>query len=44
MPNPKLDQSQRIKKTISDAKSGQAEIRNDKDGKIGVSIGKILKR
>ena len=25
---------------MSDAKSGQAEIRNDKDGNIGVSIGK----
>ena len=27
-------------RSISDAKSGQAEIRNDKDGNIGVSIGK----
>ena len=25
---------------LADAKSGQAEIRNDKDGNIGVSIGK----
>ena len=25
---------------MTDAKSGQAEIRNDKDGNIGVSIGK----
>ena len=25
---------------MSDAKSGQVEIRNEKDGKIGVSIGK----
>ena len=25
---------------MSDAKSGQVEIRNDKDGNIGVSIGK----
>ena len=29
-----------LKTAISDAKSGQAEIRNDKDGNIGVSIGK----
>ena len=29
-----------LKKAITDAKSGQAEIRNDKDGNIGVSIGK----
>ena len=29
-----------LKKAVSEAKSGQAEIRNDKDGNIGVSIGK----
>ena len=29
-----------LKTAITDAKSGQAEIRNDKDGNIGVSIGK----
>ena len=29
-----------LKTAVSDAKSGQAEIRNDKDGNIGVSIGK----
>ena len=29
-----------LKKAVLDAKSGQAEIRNDKDGNIGVSIGK----
>ena len=29
-----------VKKAITEAKSGQAEIRNDKDGNIGVSIGK----
>ena len=29
-----------LKNAISSAKSGQAEIRNDKDGNIGVSIGK----
>ena len=41
MPNPKLGSvSDNIKKAVSDAKSGQAEIRNDKDGNIGVSIGK----
>ena len=41
MPNPKLGSvTENIKKAISDAKSGQAEIRNDKDGNIGVSIGK----
>ena len=41
MPNPKLGSvTDNLKKAISDAKSGQAEIRNDKDGNIGVSIGK----
>ena len=41
MPNPKLGSvSDNIKQAVSDAKSGQAEIRNDKDGNIGVSIGK----
>ena len=41
MPNPKLGTvSENISKAIRDAKSGQAEIRNDKDGNIGVSIGK----
>ena len=41
MPNPKLGSvTQDVKKAISEAKSGQAEIRNDKDGNIGVSIGK----
>ena len=41
MPNPKLGSvSDDIKKAVTDAKSGQAEIRNDKDGNIGVSIGK----
>ena len=29
-----------LNKLLLDAKSGQAEIRNDKDGNIGVSIGK----
>ena len=41
MPNPKLGSvSENVKKAVTDAKSGQAEIRNDKDGNIGVSIGK----
>ena len=41
MPNPKLGSvSNDIKKAVSDAKFGQAEIRNDKEGNIGVSIGK----
>ena len=41
MPNPKLGSvSNDVKKAVTDAKSGQAEVRNDKDGNIGVSIGK----
>tara|TARA_B100000963_G_scaffold82238_1_gene70050 strand:+ start:435 stop:1124 length:690 start_codon:yes stop_codon:yes gene_type:complete len=41
MPNPKLGSvTQDLKTAILNAKSGQAEIRNDKDGNIGVSIGK----
>ncbi len=41
MPNPKLGTvTNNIKKAVMDAKSGKAEIRNDKDGNIGVSIGK----
>ena len=41
MPNPKLGSvTEDLKTAISDAKSGQAEIRNDKDGNLGVSIGK----
>ena len=41
MPNPKLGSvSNDIKQSVINAKSGQAEIRNDKDGNIGVSIGK----
>ena len=41
MPNPKLGSvSDDVKQAVTDAKSGQVEIRNDKDGNIGVSIGK----
>ena len=40
MPNPKLGSvTNEIKKAVTNAKSGQVEIRNDKDGNIGVSIG-----
>ena len=41
MPNPKLGSvTNDLKKAVTDAKSGQAEIKNDKDGNIGVAIGK----
>ena len=41
MPNPKLGSvTEDLKTAITNAKSGQAELRNDKDGNIGVSIGK----
>ena len=41
MPNPKLGTvTNNIKKAVTDAKSGQVEIRNDKDGNIWLSIGK----
>ena len=41
MPNPKLGSvSDNIKQAVTNAKSGQVEIRNDKDGNIGLSIGK----
>ena len=40
MPNPKLGSvTNDIKKAVTDAKSGQVEIRNDKDGNISLSIG-----
>ena len=40
MPNPKLGSvTNDLKKAITEAKSGQVEIRNDKDGNIGLSIG-----
>ena len=41
MPNPKLGTvTNEISKAVSEAKAGQVEIRNDKDGNIGLSIGK----
>ena len=41
MPNPKLGSvTEDLKTAVSNAKSGQVEIRNDKDGNIGLSIGK----
>jgi len=41
MPNPKLGTvTEDVKKAVTDAKSGQIEIRNDKDGNIGLTIGK----
>ena len=41
MPNPKLGSvTDDIKKAVSNAKSGQVELKNDKDGNIGLSIGK----
>ena len=41
MPNPKLGSvTDNLKNAVKNAKSGQAEIKNDKDGNIGLSIGK----
>jgi large subunit ribosomal protein L1 len=41
MPNPKLGTvTNDISKAVAEAKAGQVEIRNDKDGNIGLSIGK----
>ena len=41
MPNPKLGTvTNDIAKAVEEAKAGQVEIRNDKDGNIGLSIGK----
>ena len=41
MPNPKLGTvTDDLKKAVTDAKSGQVEIKNDKDGNIGLSLGK----
>ena len=41
MPNPKLGSvTEDIKNAVTSAKSGQVEIKNDKDGNIGLSLGK----
>ena len=41
MPNPKLGSvTNDLKQAVTDAKSGQVEIKNDKDGNIGLSLGK----
>ena len=41
MPNPKLGTvTNDIQKAVNEAKAGQVEIRNDKDGNIGLSLGK----
>ena len=41
MPNPKLGTvSTNIKKSVEDIKSGLVEIKHDKDGNIGTSIGR----
>ena len=42
MPNPKLGTvTNDISKAVKEAKAGQVEIRNDKDGNIGLSIGTV---
>ena len=41
MPNPKLGSvTNDLKQAVINAKSGQVEIKNDKDGNIGLSLGK----
>ena len=41
MPNPKLGSvTDNLKKAVTDAKAGQVEIKNDKDGNIGLSLGR----
>ena len=41
MPNPKLGTvTENLKKAVTETKSGQVEIKNDKDGNIGLSIGR----
>jgi large subunit ribosomal protein L1 len=41
MPNPKLGSvTNDLKKSVIDSKSGQVEIKNDKDGNISLSLGK----
>ena len=41
MPNPKLGTvTDNIEEAVKNAKAGQVEIKNDKDGNIGLSLGK----
>ena len=41
MPNPKLGSvTNNLKEAVINSKSGQVEIKNDKDGNIGLSLGK----
>ena len=41
MPNPKLGTvTSDIKKAVTDLKTGLIEVKNDKDGNVGVSIGR----
>ena len=41
MPNPKLGSvTDDLKKIVTEAKSGQVEVKNDKDGNICLSLGK----
>jgi large subunit ribosomal protein L1 len=41
MPNPKLGSvTNDLKQAVTNAKSGQVEIKNDKEGNIGLSLGK----
>ena len=41
MPNPKLGTvSSDLKKSVNDIKTGMVEIKNDKDGNVGISIGR----
>ena len=41
MPNPKLGTvTPDVKKAVTALKAGQIEIKNDKDGNVGASIGK----
>ena len=43
MPNPKLGTvTNDIKKAVKEAKAGQVEIRNDKDGNIGIKYWKKI--